>query len=352
MQTSIKKAGIFFSLLLILSSYAFADSNDGGGGSNVSKLVGGYSFDQWRDNSVPTSLFYQSADSVYNVLVGNAVKVILAPNNNFSGTIDVNPNYKPNTNSAPTLTAQAVANILTAIQPNNTIATMAAMPAPGPSTTPGVSPFATGGSQPPPTQNVDPTSLLGPLQYDANSNNNTQQSNALSFITFVTNLSKPMLVLDTSKATPSTLQNSGDVQNYLVTLRTYATQQALAISNFYQMYANRIAVDISGKIPGVPGGAPIYPKTSPLMLDQYMATRRFNDSNWAQAIQNTATPSELMRQQIYFLAEIRYELYQNRLMNERILATLSLMTLQGTSAQAVQLQQLYTKAQTAIAATK
>lgn len=78
-----------------------------------------------------------------------------------------------------------------------------------------------------------------------------------------------------------------------------------------------------------------------------MATRRFTSStdtqgktkSWYNKIEH-AGPATLQRENLMLLAEMRYELYKNRMINERILATLSTTELQNTENIRLQLANL------------
>ena len=158
-------------------------------------------------------------------------------------------------------------------------------------------------------------------------------------------------VLDLSKLSAKKLAsafNKADVQSYFLTLRSLVAQQSVGIGNLYYLYAERMPISTKSiaQAMTLPQNSPLYPTASPLQVDQYLATRRFTDLNWINAVQTLDTSAELMRQQIYLLREINYELYQNRLINERILATLSVMQIQNANAVSqTTLSQLYNKVQ-------
>jgi hypothetical protein len=350
-----KTLGLSLSLMFGCSHLVYSQQNNNPINSltmAINNLVAGYGVDQLQ--GTPTSLFTQSSDAVYNLLVGEVVNAIIPPNN--SGPIAENPNYKQGSNStatSPTLTGQAVYNLLMTTNPNDVIATAAKVPAPLPISVPNPSLNIVAGNnqQPSPlnTQAFDMATLLGPLQYDEkNSKDMDDSKSATNFILFSSGMVNPPQVLDLTRFNATQLSgilNNALVQQYLISLRSLVAQKSVGLNNLYQLYAERIPVSTQKLAQSVPEirNTKLYPEASPMKIDQYMATRRFSDPNWESMIQKKATPAELMRQEIYLLREIRYELYQGRVQNERVLATLSVMELQNTATQQIFLQQLYSK---------
>lgn len=329
--------------------------------SAIENLVGGYGTKQLGSKH-PTELFYQTSDAVYNILIGSVFNSILSTTNtqNYAGYIPVNPSYNPNSSSSQaTLTDQAIYNLLTvtsATAANQNIQIPAPMPTPSSSAATSV--FGSSNIQnliQPPAQNFDLTSLVGPIQYDYSANASSysqtpgpQQTAAMNFITFAGNLANPPPTIDFSSLSQTKFKaamQDKDVIAYLLALRSYAAQESVGLANLYHLYAERVPVNTqslksSGQYSAIKQ-AGLYPEASPLMVDNYMATRRFTDPAWNTTMQQLATPAELMRQSNYLLQELLYQSYENRLLNERILATLSVMELQGAQTQTINLVQLY-----------
>lgn len=352
-----KTMGLSLSLLLSFNQLAYPQQQSGSNPLNsltaaINNLVAGYGVDQLQNT--PTALFAQSSDAVYNLLVGDVVNAILTPNS--SGPVANNPNYKGGSTASttsPTLTGQAVYNLLMVTNPNEVISSSAKIPAPLPISVPNPSLNIVAGNNQQQTslntQAFDMATLVRPLQYDENnSKETTERDNATNFILFSSGMVTPPQILDLTRFNQTQLSgilNNALVQQYLVSLRSLVSQKSVGLDNLYHIYAERIPVSTQKLVQSVPeiSGTKLYPAASPLSVDQYMATRRFSDPNWQTMIQKKATPAELMRQELYLLREIRYELYESRLQNERVLATLSVMELQNTSAQQIFLQQLYSK---------
>ncbi|MGE3921093.1 MAG: hypothetical protein AB7F64_09235 [Gammaproteobacteria bacterium] len=361
---------LLFCSLVSFGQTPFDPTNPKSSAAGVDNLVGGYGVDQLQapPKGPPTGLFAPTADTVYNQLIGAVLNQVLPQKT--AGTPATNPNFQPGGNAPQTLTGQAIYTLLTTTDPNKVESTLLKVPAAAPS--PGgqqnktgffAKIFGGGSSAGSPgeelTQNFDLNALVQPLAYDisqsgasnpsgAQGSSSAERTAALHFITFASGMAQPMQVLDMSKVDQdklnNALANSTDLQNYLIALRSLVAQQSVGISNLYQLYAERVAVDTSKvreNLPNMPN-TPVVPKASPLMIDNYVATRRFGP-DWETTLQTVATPAEISRQQAYILREILLELYKNRVTNERILATLSVMELQNTGGQQLALQQLYRK---------
>lgn len=190
--------------------------------------------------------------------------------------------------------------------------------------------------------------LLGPTVYQSiNIGGNStldQNQSAQAFIQLLSGLNSPMPVVNfsnvASKDLPDLL-NRTDVINYLTALRSYAAQEGVGLSNLYHYYAERVSVTGLGAAANLPPptGSMIPPiNASPLQVEDYYANRRLNDSNWYSQMQN-ASPAAIQREQLYLLAEIRSELFKNRMEMERMTATLSAMELQQAQGARTLLQQ-------------
>src|SRR5690606_20968040 len=81
---------------------------------------------------------------------------------------------------------------------------------------------------------------------------------------------------------------------------------------------------------GLPTDTPGYPNASPLQVEDYLAKKRIMNPNWYASIE-AASPTTVLREMLYVMAEMRFELYQQRMQNELVLATLSALQLQSTS---------------------
>lgn len=181
---------------------------------------------------------------------------------------------------------------------------------------------------------------------------------AQNVISFLSGLSNPPIVPDFKKLVPpkysksqiNDLRSTPAVMNYLTELRSYATVQSVGISNLYHLYAERIiqtglgkklqirkpsTVSADGKV--VPGA--VIDDVSPLQVDEYLAKRRIDDPGWYKDIETTTSPLTLSREMLYLLAEIRLEMYKNRMETERMLVALSALQLNSMKSQKILLDQ-------------
>lgn len=188
----------------------------------------------------------------------------------------------------------------------------------------------------PPFINVDLNSLIGPLVYQGQD----QDQAAINFISAASVLNNPFPLIDLNKMAsdnntdlPTLLTNNTDVAKYVNDLKAFASMQAVGLSNFYQLYAERTPNKVTQQSnPDLFNAlnALNMPKASALQLENYMATRRISDPNWVASLANDS-PAALLRQIVVLLAENLFETYNNRLTNERVLSSLTAIQLQQTA---------------------
>ncbi len=221
------------------------------------------------------------------------------------------------------------------------------------------------GFYPLPTENasllpqLNSDTLLGPLIFDntGNSSNNgdsnppssdqgltatNQIQQAANYIRYATGLVTPITqpnasqyatlyataVNITGNSTPAAqLAAQSTIANYLTSLRVYAAQTSVGISNLYSILSKRMpqsSVAASGQ------------KTSPALSEYLMATWRLQpptsgstNPTWTAQI-NTASSATVQKEIAILLAEINYQLYLARVQQERSLLTETTMLLQGS----------------------
>lgn len=192
-----------------------------------------------------------------------------------------------------------------------------------------------------PLNSVDVNSLLQPISY-----NNAEAVEAKNVINALSNSLDPInpinfnqLIANLSgdKATniKAKLQEK-QIQEYLATLRNYLATQTMALSNLYQLYSERQAIDpnkadpvVRPALQALAGKGPV----SLLKLENFMATRRILDKNWYKNDLINENPTTLQRQQVELLAENLAESYQTRMTLERLLATMSVLVLEINNSQ-------------------
>lgn len=189
--------------------------------------------------------------------------------------------------------------------------------------------------QAPPFANVDLNTLVGPLVYERG-----QEKIANNFISSLAGLSAPFIPADLRKLADkqnvpikTLIATNPDVANYIALVRSYATLQGIALSNLYQLYAERMPTKVdpanNRELATALAGINM-PNASQLQVENYMATRRITDPQWVTGLIKD-NPSALLRQIVILLAENLAESYNNRLASERIIATLSALDLQQTA---------------------
>ncbi|AAO91148.1 phosphoesterase [Coxiella burnetii] len=132
--------------------------------------------------------------------------------------------------------------------------------------------------------------------------------------------------------------NNPAYQKFQLAVRSLIATKSLAIDNFNTLLNERVPVKGLGAKVGMPDD-PHLPKgyASPLQVENYIANQRINSPDWFKQMK-TASPAVVAREQVLILAEIESQLERNHLDNERLLATLSLMALQGTKNSEMELQ--------------
>lgn len=192
-----------------------------------------------------------------------------------------------------------------------------------------------------PLKSVDVNSLLQPISYsDTEATEAKNVINALSgSLDPITPINFNQLVANLSGDKANNLKaklQEKQIQEYLSTLRNYLATQTMALSNLYQLYTERQAIDPNKADPAVrpalqalAGQGPV----SLLKLENFMATHRILDKNWYKHDLLNENPATLQRQQVELLAENLAESYQTRMTLERLLATMSVLVLEINSSQ-------------------
>lgn len=200
--------------------------------------------------------------------------------------------------------------------------------------------------------------LLGPLLYSTEkSNTNNKNSKTLSaatqveqagnFVRYVSSQVVPIQVPSKNDLTKvfqqtrmgkgiaasntpsiSELQAETTLANYFANLRVYAAQTSVGMGNLYQILAKRMPQNIKDE-----KGTP----TSQALKEFQMASWRILNPNvdtqqqWANQL-NNASPATVQKEIATLLAEINHQLYLNRMQDERLLLTQSILLLQNARA--------------------
>ncbi|HAT6977565.1 TPA: type IV secretion protein IcmX [Legionella pneumophila] len=208
---------------------------------------------------------------------------------------------------------------------------------------------------------LNSNSLIAPLLLDTSASQSGQDSGlkaqsqaqqALNFIRYasaqVTPPSLPKLsayseLWNQATAKPNSAgynevqqkQAAATLSSYFNNLRVYAAQTSVGVSNLYYILSKRLPQNMSGdqNNPNV---------TSQALNEFNMATRRLFDptasntpgqpnQQWIKQI-NDASPATVQKEIAVLLAEINYQMYLDRQIQERILLTNSIMLLQNLKA--------------------
>lgn len=183
---------------------------------------------------------------------------------------------------------------------------------------------------------------------------------AQNFIQLVSGTVQPLPVLPIGLPNPkqddlqSYVQKPA-VQNYLIAAHAFTALESVGLSNFNFLYGERLVQQGLGSqanlktIPSSAGGSSSsISDASLLQIQEYMANRRVYNPSWYSQIMSSSSYIALLKEITFILAEIEYELFQNRIIAERQLAAISAMQLQGLKPGKILLNQQYQAAKSAI----
>ncbi len=126
--------------------------------------------------------------------------------------------------------------------------------------------------------------------------------------------------------------NTNAVKAYQAAFGSYVAYQSVGMNALYGLLQERQAT--SGIT--LPGNAS---PASPLELDAYTANRRLSNT-WLTNIVNTATPADAQKEMLILLAEMRYEMFANRMQLEQLNATMATLNLQMLQVNKTQMNSL------------
>lgn len=166
----------------------------------------------------------------------------------------------------------------------------------------------------------------------------TQMEQAAAFVRYATGTTLPFslpsvkdvyrnLYADYFKApdSPDGVAKRNMLQNYLGAVRIFAAQKSVAVANLYSLLSKRVPQnDPFGQAP---------PTSQALSEFNLASWRLFNidkklsKTGWIQQI-NNAAPESVQKEMAILLAEMNYQLYLNRQLQERILLTNTMVLMQ------------------------
>lgn len=219
---------------------------------------------------------------------------------------------------------------------------------------------------------LNPNTLLGPLEYNTESANNSSSSGtstssssglsssdqnqaqqAANYVRWATFAASPIPLaqspnytslynlaitpFDNSTADATVIsikQAQYALSNYLASVRAYASQMAIPVHNFYRSLAYRMAQSNNNSSSSTDSNSNQASSTpSSQAFNEYqMATWRLVNPNvpgskqWIQQI-NQASPATVQKETAILLAEINYQIYLMRMQEERLLLTESTLVI-------------------------
>ncbi|HEV2613505.1 MAG TPA: hypothetical protein VGV92_02220 [Gammaproteobacteria bacterium] len=185
----------------------------------------------------------------------------------------------------------------------------------------------------PPNNNKQPASdnaflnadtILGVFNYDPT--NSTAAAAVNNLVMFLTGQAQPIGILSFNPATVATQMGQADVQNYLLEARAAAAAQSVAMSNLQYLAQERALVKGLGTnahmttLP-LDTNTPQTPinDASQLQLEQFLVDRRVGNPLWYANV-NTASSTAVQRETLFVLAEISKQMFEQKLLLERMLA--------------------------------
>ncbi len=170
--------------------------------------------------------------------------------------------------------------------------------------------------------NLDFQSLISPIAYD-----NAGLTRASNFIKYAANLGDPITTIkwsDLNDEQKQKLDSTATGRDYKVYVRSQVAARSVAIDNLLDMLAERTPSKDLGTQAGLSQA-----DASALQVKEHIATRRTRDAEWYNNMAK-ASPATIARETLFVLAEIQNQLYDLHKDNERLLATSSMLQLQGT----------------------
>lgn len=151
----------------------------------------------------------------------------------------------------------------------------------------------------------------------------SQQQAASNFVRHLAGEFIPLPEQNSRTLTNAFNNNVAGVVNYFNSLRGFIAQVSVGISNLNYLYGKRMSPEN--------GSSDNTPTVSQSAYEFQMATQRLQNPNTGDSQQNNGwaagldklTPREAQREMLMLLAEMNYQLYLNRQVQERMLLTMS-----------------------------
>ena len=158
-------------------------------------------------------------------------------------------------------------------------------------------------------------------------NTKNAQMDAAHYVGFISGMASPFVVFDPSDyqnlVNSSGLQNPA-VESYRAAVRSYLAQLSMGTDNMLYLFSQRVPQPGLGSLAGYSTS-----NQSLAQIDEKMAMHRIGSPQWYTDMEQSP-PATVARETLYTLAEMRYEMYQERQLQERLLATMTTILLQNT----------------------
>lgn len=163
--------------------------------------------------------------------------------------------------------------------------------------------------------------LLSVTGYESKSKDDVK-----GLVAFLSGSANPIggLTLSPDKDKRTTQLGLDSVKSYLVEARAATAAQSVALSNLNYLAQERLVVPGLGKDAGMTtfptdGTEQTVADASQLQLEQFLVDRRVGNTSWYTNM-NTASSVAIQRETLFVLAEISKQLYQQKILMERLLA--------------------------------
>ncbi|GEM_PF-4999772 len=190
----------------------------------------------------------------------------------------------------------------------------------------------------PNNNNLDFTTLFEPMAYadpgeksQKKDKNEMTEQEAKNFIYAVMHMGGVQSLVPSldSESAKKSAYGEQTFKNYLANYRFYTAMQSVAASNLLYLYQERKVVPKLAKKAGLTKKEDKTADMSPLQLQHTIASSRLQEDWYKNMVK--ASPAAVERERLFIEAEIRYALFQQHLDNERLLATMTALLLQGSS---------------------
>lgn len=212
---------------------------------------------------------------------------------------------------------------------------------------------------------LNSNSLIAPLYFDTTNSSNTSTSSgstangnqgltaqnqaqqAANFIRYVSGTVTPVnlpkkqdydklyvLATQSNPANPPAQQINAQaaLSTYFANLRTYAAQSSVGISNLYYILSRRLPQNPTGDAQNASSQAQNeFTMASWRLFNSGSSGNQTPNKQWIEGI-NSASPATVQKEIAVLLAEMNYQMYLDRQIQERLLLTNSVMLMQNTKA--------------------